>query len=171
MNPKPTDGGRRAHITLDQTRDAGRTHCRGQECQCPSEQWQSGEYDHTCFGAAVWVSCSPLEDLIDYLLNLMGLGGKCISLLAFVILCMQVQGIAGYDEDTVFLVVSDESEFGWRVPLVVGTCNIGRMINVIRENEGRRQKADHRNPNHFSRDSTSFMLIPAQRTAGERCLW
>ena len=44
-------------------------------------------------------------------------------------------GIAGYDEDAVFLVVPNESEFGWRVPLVVGTCTIGRMINVIQESE------------------------------------
>ena len=44
-------------------------------------------------------------------------------------------GIAGYDEDTVFLVVPDESDFGWRVPLVVGTCTISRMINVIQESE------------------------------------
>ena len=72
-----------------------------------------------------------LEDLVDYPLNLMGLGGKCTSPLRFVILHMQVQGIAGYDEDAVFLVVPDESEFGWRVPLVVGTCTINRIINVI----------------------------------------
>ena len=32
----------------------------------------------------------PLEDLVDYLLNLVGLGGKCTSPLGFVILCMQV---------------------------------------------------------------------------------
>ena len=75
----------------------------------------------------------PLEDLVDYPLNLVGLGGKLTSPLGFVILCVQVQGIAGYDEDTVFLVVPDESEFRRRVPLVVGTCTIGRMINVIRE--------------------------------------
>ena len=73
----------------------------------------------------------PLEDLVDYPLNLMGLGGKHTSLLGFVILCIQVRGIAGYDEDAVFLVVPDESDFGQRVPLVVGTCTIGRMINVI----------------------------------------
>ena len=73
----------------------------------------------------------PLEDLVDYSLNLMGLGGKHTSPLGFVILCMQVQGITGYDEDTVFLVVSNESEFGRRVLLVVGTCSISRMINVI----------------------------------------
>ena len=77
----------------------------------------------------------PLEDLMDYLLNLVGLGGKRTSPPGFVILHMQVQGIAGYDEDTVFLVVPNESEFGWRVPLVVGTCTISRIINIIQESE------------------------------------
>ena len=80
----------------------------------------------------------PLEDLVDYLLNLMGLGRKCTSPIGFVILHVQVQGIAGYDEDAVFWVVPDESEFGQRVPVVVGTCTISRMINVIRES-----KIDH----------------------------
>ena len=77
----------------------------------------------------------PLEDLVDYPLNLMGLGGKRTSLLGFVILHMQVREIVGYDEDVVFLVVPDESEFGWRVPLVIGTGTIGRIINVIWESE------------------------------------
>ena len=53
----------------------------------------------------------PLEDLVDYPVNLMGLGGMCTSPLKFVILHMQVQGVAGYDEDAVFLVVPDESDF------------------------------------------------------------
>ena len=73
----------------------------------------------------------PIEDLVDYPLNLMVLGGKHTSPLGFVILHVQAWGIAGYDEDTVFLVVPDESEFRRRVPLVVGTCTIGRKINVI----------------------------------------
>ena len=77
----------------------------------------------------------PLEDLVDYPLNLMGLGGKRTSPLGFVILRIQVWGIAGYDKDAVFLVVPNESDFGRRVPLVVGTCTISRMINVIRESE------------------------------------
>ena len=54
----------------------------------------------------------PLEDLVDYLVNLVGLGGMCTSPLGFVILCMQVWGTTGYDEDVVFLVVPDESNFG-----------------------------------------------------------
>ena len=48
---------------------------------------------------------------------------------------MQVREVAGYDEDIVFLVVPDESEFSHRVPLVIGTCTIGRIINIIWENE------------------------------------
>ena len=77
----------------------------------------------------------PLEDLMDYQVNLVGLGGMCTSPLRFVILHMQVPGVTRYDEDVVFLVVSDESNFRQRVPLVVGTCTISRLINIIRESK------------------------------------
>ena len=77
----------------------------------------------------------PLEDLVDYPLNLVGLGRKRTSPLSVVILHVQVREIMGYDEDVVFLMVPNESEFGWRVPLVIGTCTIGRIINVIQESE------------------------------------
>ena len=80
-------------------------------------------------------SVLPLVDLVDHLLNLAGLGGKHTSPLRFIILHVQVREIAGYDEDVVFLVAPDESEFSHRVPLVIGTCMIGRIINVIRESE------------------------------------
>ena len=76
----------------------------------------------------------PLEDLVDHPLNLVGLGRKCTSPLGFVILHVQARE-TGYDEDVVFLVVPDESEFSCRVPLVIGTCTIGRIINVIWESE------------------------------------
>ena len=76
-----------------------------------------------------------LEDLVDHPLNLIGLGGKCTSPLGFIILHIQVWEITGYDEDIVFLVVPDGSELGRRVPLVIGTCMIGRIINAIWESE------------------------------------
>ena len=41
---------------------------------------------------------------------------------------MQVREIIRYDEDVVFLMVPDESE-------VIGTCTIGRIINIIRKSE------------------------------------
>ena len=77
----------------------------------------------------------PLEDLVHHPLNLVGLGRKCTSPLGFIILHMQVREIAGYDEDVVFLVVPDESEFGHRVPLVIGACTISWIISIIQESE------------------------------------
>ena len=77
----------------------------------------------------------PLEDLVDYPVNPVGLGGMRTSPLGFIILRIQVWGVAGYDKNVVFLVVPDESDFGQRVPLVVGTCTISRLINVIHESE------------------------------------
>ena len=50
----------------------------------------------------------PLEALVDHPLNLMGLGGRWKRLLGFVILLVQVKGIAGYDKDIVLLVVPDK---------------------------------------------------------------
>ena len=76
-----------------------------------------------------------LCDLIDHPLNLVGLGGKRTWPLGFVILRVWVNEIAGYDEDVVFLVVPDESEFSQHVPVVIGTCMLGRIVNVIKERE------------------------------------
>ena len=78
----------------------------------------SGSQVNTISHAFVW-QCEfpvlPLVDLVDHPLNLVG--------------------DHWYYEDVVFLVVPDESEFGRRVPLVIGTCTIGRIINVIRASE------------------------------------
>ena len=77
----------------------------------------------------------PLVDLVKHPLNPVGLGRKCTSPLGFIILHMQVREIVRYDEEVDFLLVPDESEFGRRIPLVIGTCTIGRIINVIQESE------------------------------------
>ena len=98
----------------------------------------SGSQVNTIMPTFVW-QCGfpvlPLVDLVNHLLNLVGLGGKCTSLLGFVILCVQVRDITRYDEDVLFFVVPDESAFGRRVSLVIGTCTIGRIINIIWESE------------------------------------
>ena len=41
----------------------------------------------------------------------------------------------GYDEDVAFLIVPDGSEFSKWVPLVIGTCTLSRMLNMIKESE------------------------------------
>ena len=53
----------------------------------------------------------------------------------FVILRVQVKEIMGYDEDIIFLIVPDGSEFSTWVPLVIGTCMLGCIVNVIKESE------------------------------------
>ena len=68
-------------------------------------------------------------------LNLVGLGGMRTHPLSFVILGVWLNGITGYYEDMVFLVVPDEVEFSQHVPIVIGTCMLGRIINVIKESE------------------------------------
>ena len=77
----------------------------------------------------------PLGGLVDHPLNLTGLGGMRTRPLGFVILRVQVSKIAGYDEDIIFLVVPDESEFSRHIPLVIGTCKLARIINVIKKSE------------------------------------
>ena len=77
----------------------------------------------------------PLSGLVNYPLCLVGLGGRCMCPLGFVIARLQVKEVAGYDEDAIFLVVPDGSNFGKRVPIVIGTCTLACVINVIKESE------------------------------------
>ena len=77
----------------------------------------------------------PLSGLVNYPLHLVGLGGRRTCPLGFVIARLQVKEVTGYDEDAVFLVVPDGSNFGKRVPIVLGTCTLARVINVIKESE------------------------------------
>ena len=76
-----------------------------------------------------------LHDLVDHPLNLVGLGGMRTHPLGFVVLRVQVKEITGYDKDIVFLVMSDKSEFFWHVPIMIGTCTLGRIVNVIMDSE------------------------------------
>ena len=77
----------------------------------------------------------PLGGLVSYPLHLVGLGGRHTCPLGFVIARLQVREVAGYDEDAVFLVVPDGSNFGKQVPIVIGTCTLARVINVIKESK------------------------------------
>ena len=77
----------------------------------------------------------PLEDLVDHLLHLVGLGGNQMWPLGFVILRVQVREITGYDKDVVFLIVPNGLDFSKRVLLVIGTCTLSRMVNMIKESE------------------------------------
>ena len=77
----------------------------------------------------------PLSGPVNYPLHLVGLGGRRTCPLGFVIARLQVKEVAGYDKDVVFLVVPDGSNFSKWVPIMIGMCTLGRVINVIKESE------------------------------------
>ena len=70
---------------------------------------------------------------MDHPLHLVGLGGIQTCPLGFAILQAQINEITGYDEDVVFLIVPEESDFAGWVPIVIGTCMLGCIVNVIKE--------------------------------------
>ena len=46
-----------------------------------------------------------------------------------------MDGVQGYNEDQIALIILDFSNFATRVPIILGTPNIGRVVNVMREAE------------------------------------
>ena len=51
------------------------------------------------------------------------------------VIWVQVDGVWGYDEDQIALVIQDFSDFATRVPIILGTPTIGRVVNMMREAE------------------------------------
>ena len=64
-----------------------------------------------------------------------GLGNTYTRPLGYVVIWAQVDGVWGYDEDQIALVILDFSNFVTRVPVILGTPTIGWVINVMREAE------------------------------------
>ena len=66
---------------------------------------------------------------------LVGVGGEARTL-GYVLIRVQVEGVLGYDEDQVAFVVDDPTTtFGLRVPVVLGTPTINRVVAVMKESE------------------------------------
>ena len=77
----------------------------------------------------------PITDLMGSKVTCIGLGNAYTRLLGYVIIQVQVDGVQGYDEDQIALIIPDFSNFAMRVPIILGTPTIGRVVNVMREVE------------------------------------
>ena len=87
-----------------------------------------------------YVKSHSLEmGLITYLIGprvaCMGLGNAYTHPLGYVIVQVQVNGVQGYNEDQIALVVPDLSNFAERIPIILGTPTISHIINVMKERE------------------------------------
>ena len=71
---------------------------------------------------------------LDTLLDIEGFGGNDVPYLGYVEARLQVKGISGMDEDSLFLVVPD-SNYTRRVLISIGTVHIERCLQLLKEGE------------------------------------
>ena len=68
---------------------------------------------------------APITDLMGAKVTCIGLGNAYTRPLGYVIIRVQVDGVWGYDEDQIALIILDFSNFTVRVPIILGTTTIG----------------------------------------------
>ena len=64
-----------------------------------------------------------------------GMGNALTWPLGYIVIWVQVDGVQGYDEDQIALVIPDLSTFVAWVPVILGTPTIGHIVNMIKVNE------------------------------------
>ena len=77
----------------------------------------------------------PITDLMGSKVVCVELGNTYTRPLGYVVIWVQVDGVWGYNEDQIALVIPDFSNFATRVPVILGTPTIGQVVNVMREAE------------------------------------
>ena len=73
-----------------------------------------------------------ITDLISTRVIYVGLGNAYTHPLGYVIVLVQVEGVQGYDEDQIALVILDESKFAEWVPIILGTPTTSHVVNAMR---------------------------------------
>ena len=81
------------------------------------------------------IQVGPITNLMGSKVACMGLGNAYTRSLGYVVIWIQVEGVWGYDEDQIALVIPDFSNFATRVPTILGMPTIGHIVNVMREAE------------------------------------
>ena len=66
----------------------------------------------------------PITDLMGSKVTCVGLGNAYTRPLGYVVIWVQVEGVWGYDEDQIGLVIPDFSKFAARVPVILGMPTI-----------------------------------------------
>ena len=67
----------------------------------------------------------PITDLMGSKVACMGLGNTYTRTLGYMVIQVQVDGVWGYDEDQIALIILDFSNFVTRVSIILGTPTIG----------------------------------------------
>ena len=75
----------------------------------------------------------PITNLMGSKVTCVGLGNAYTRPLGYIVIQVQVDGVQGYDEDQIALVIPDFSNFATRVPIILGMPTIGCVVNIMRE--------------------------------------
>ena len=83
----------------------------------------------------------PISEL-DHSLNpygdhipLVGLSSGQAEPLCFTLMRVQIEGIPHYDEHQVLFILDDPSTFSARIPVILGTPTINRVVQTMKETE------------------------------------
>ena len=68
-------------------------------------------------------------------LPIQGIGGTRTGAIGYVVIQVRVEGVPSYEEDQVALVVPDNTPFGKKVPVIIGTPTINRLVRSMKEAE------------------------------------
>ena len=60
---------------------------------------------------------------------------KRCSTEGYVIVNLQVDAANSYNEDAIAIVIPDASGFASHVPMIIGTCTLGRVVEAMKESE------------------------------------
>ena len=71
------------------------------------------------------IPVGPITDLMASKVTCVGLGNAYARPLGYAVIWVQVDGVQGYDEDQIALIILDFSHFVNRVPIFLGTPTIG----------------------------------------------
>ena len=67
----------------------------------------------------------PITNLMGSKVTCVGLGNAYARPLGYMVIQVQVDGVWGYNEDQIALIIPDFSNFVTRVPIILGTPTIG----------------------------------------------
>ena len=76
-----------------------------------------------------------ITDLLGAKVACLGLSNAYMRQLGYIIIWVQVDGVQGYDEDQIALVILDLSNFVAQIPIILGSPTISQVINVMKEAE------------------------------------
>ena len=76
-----------------------------------------------------------ITDLLDARVTCVGLGNAYTRPLGYIIIQVQVDGVQGYDEEQIALVILDLSNFAAQIPVILGTPTISWVVNVMNKAE------------------------------------